>query len=524
MFNYFYTFEKFADITSSQQPSTTPIQQQSSTPPIQQQSSTPPIQQQSSTTPIQQQPSTNPIQQQPSNNNLIDINGKGSIKLDGKISANEFIQTNYNSTDALVKFMYPKNIYPVENKIGINQPNPSAALDVNGNVNVSGNSIFNNVNVNGKFITKNVDIEGDSKFNNMNVNGNFMGNNMNIQGNSKFNNMNVNGNFMGKNIDIQGDSKFNNMNISGNAIFNGDLTTSKSVNALKFKANGTVESSGLIFDSNTPVHINRDGALYRHNGNVFLTVDDNFYIRKFDASNTNTPVFNFDTKNKTLNIKGSSKVANFEGETNPYIALGNIGQENNRKWYMQNLNGNNDSSSLCFGVLGEKECKTQLNRDGDVLINGDFIKNKDGFFRIFAKSSDAVQPVPQNILLNNFSDDFGVLASMNLNNKPNVTIEVYFNILLTNKNIVVKEVKFSIVAKGGIYFEYVNNDYINSSIFNDSQWKDHTTDGEYTYTIPNNSMNKIIKCKLSFFQSKSNTGVFRIKNLKSAISSIGRLV
>ncbi|NEQ70636.1 MAG: hypothetical protein F6K21_35120 [Symploca sp. SIO2D2] len=45
-------------------------------------------------------------------------------------------------------------------------------------------------------------------------------------------------------------------------------------------------SKGIIFEAEIPKHINRDGALYRHGGQVYLTVDDNLYLRKSNTTST----------------------------------------------------------------------------------------------------------------------------------------------------------------------------------------------------------------------------------------------
>jgi len=59
---------------------------------------------------------------------------------------------------------------------------------------------------------------------------------------------------------------------------------------------------GLIFDGMV-AHIDRDGAFYRNtDGQVYLTVDDNFYIR--DSGSTSWCAY-FNTNNGSLTIKGS---------------------------------------------------------------------------------------------------------------------------------------------------------------------------------------------------------------------------
>lgn len=85
----------------------------------------------------------------------------------------------------------------------------------------------------------------------------------------------------------------------------------------KLDVHGETRSTGLRFDRQTAAHINTDGSLYRHAGQVFLTVDDNFYIRDSAAG----------TKFHFLSDQGRLAV----GATNPAAALSisGDGKENN---------------------------------------------------------------------------------------------------------------------------------------------------------------------------------------------------
>jgi hypothetical protein len=97
-------------------------------------------------------------------------------------------------------------------------------------------------------------------------------------------------------VGIRADSKFTfafhgtdahrlSLDATGNLVATGKVTAasvdaSGTVTAASFATAGTLSSTGLIFETQASAHIERDGALYRTGGQVYLTVDDNFYIRK----------------------------------------------------------------------------------------------------------------------------------------------------------------------------------------------------------------------------------------------------
>jgi hypothetical protein len=61
-------------------------------------------------------------------------------------------------------------------------------------------------------------------------------------------------------------------------------------------------------------HIQNDGALYRYDGQVYITVDDNFYIRDSSgAANTENYQFHFDTNTGTLTATGGVVATTFSG-------------------------------------------------------------------------------------------------------------------------------------------------------------------------------------------------------------------
>lgn len=68
------------------------------------------------------------------------------------------------------------------------------------------------------------------------------------------------------------------------------------------KAGMLTARGGLVVEGGT-AHLDRDGALYRHvDGQVYLTVDDNLYIRKSGAASWAS---HFDVNTGSLNLKGS---------------------------------------------------------------------------------------------------------------------------------------------------------------------------------------------------------------------------
>lgn len=85
--------------------------------------------------------------------------------------------------------------------------------------------------------------------------------------------------------DGSGDTRLN-LDSSGNLVVTGSVTA----------------PGGLIF-AGSVAHIERDGALYRHtDGQCYLTVDDNFYIRK---SGSATSMAHFNTSNSSLTVNGN---------------------------------------------------------------------------------------------------------------------------------------------------------------------------------------------------------------------------
>ncbi len=74
-------------------------------------------------------------------------------------------------------------------------------------------------------------------------------------------------------------------------------------NKLVMKPDGRLETRGglVVGVGDRADHINTDGALYRHSGEINLTVDNNFYIRDSGGGGNNRR-FHFDTNNSRLAI------------------------------------------------------------------------------------------------------------------------------------------------------------------------------------------------------------------------------
>jgi len=93
------------------------------------------------------------------------------------------------------------------------------------------------------------------------------------------------------------------LDIRANAVIRGTLEA-----AFDAKIVGTLEAKSLKVVGNRPTHDNNDGTIYRKDGQVFLTVDDNLYIRDSRSSADNVK-FHFDTDKGTFSIHHDGNVA-----------------------------------------------------------------------------------------------------------------------------------------------------------------------------------------------------------------------
>jgi cytoskeletal protein CcmA (bactofilin family) len=133
----------------------------------------------------------------------------------------------------------------VFNKVLINSLNISGNTNINGSLNVSGDSIFNKVSVNSLNISGNTNINGSLNVSGDSVFNKILVNSLNISGNT-----NINGS-----LNASGDSVFNkilinSLNVSGNTNINGSLNVSGDsvfnkilVNSLNISGNTTINGS-----------------------------------------------------------------------------------------------------------------------------------------------------------------------------------------------------------------------------------------------------------------------------------------
>jgi hypothetical protein len=62
--------------------------------------------------------------------------------------------------------------------------------------------------------------------------------------------------------------------------------------------------SGLRFDGDRSTHIDCDGSLYRYNGQVYLTTDDNFYVRDYGRNK----YIHMDVANQKINYSSDARL------------------------------------------------------------------------------------------------------------------------------------------------------------------------------------------------------------------------
>ena len=80
---------------------------------------------------------------------------------------------------------------------------------------------------------------------------------------------------------------------TGTSSFAGNLSVS----------NGITSRNGIIIDGNRE-HINKDGAFYRHDGQVYITIDDNLYIRDHSRSKH----IHIDVRNQKINYSSDARL------------------------------------------------------------------------------------------------------------------------------------------------------------------------------------------------------------------------
>ena len=98
---------------------------------------------------------------------------------------------------------------------------------------------------------------------------------------------------------------------SNGLLVEGNVGIGKTSPSEKLEVDGTIKAKGLRFENAVDSHIEADGALYRYpqdGGQLYLTVDDHFYIRDMNGSEK----FRFNTNDGTLGIDGDF----YKGGTN----------------------------------------------------------------------------------------------------------------------------------------------------------------------------------------------------------------
>ncbi|NRB39370.1 MAG: tail fiber domain-containing protein [Pseudomonadales bacterium] len=75
----------------------------------------------------------------------------------------------------------------------------------------------------------------------------------------------------------------------GKTIVGGDMEAKKKLTADSLVVTNTADVAALVFDRSIKAHIsNKDGALYRYNGQCYLTTDDYLYFRRHSDNDANS--------------------------------------------------------------------------------------------------------------------------------------------------------------------------------------------------------------------------------------------
>lgn len=142
-----------------------------------------------------------------------------------------------------------------------------------------------------------------------------------------------------KKLDVRGDTA-----IAGTLSITNDLTVTGTTNA------GVLQVTTV--DRTT--HVNTDGAIYRKGGQVYLTVDDNFYIRDSNSSSDAISVYFITNSNGGLTVYGTGQ-SSFAGS----LAIGSTLSVTQTS----TLTGN-----VGIGIAPSTE---KLKVNGDTAITGD---------------------------------------------------------------------------------------------------------------------------------------------------------
>jgi hypothetical protein len=150
---------------------------------------------------------------------------------------------------------------------------------------------------------------------------------------------------------------------------------------------GLIKSRGLRFDAGVDAHVDLDGALYRHGGQCYLTVDDHLYVRRSGGGpGAAGGRFHFNTTEGRLGVGGAPPLAALTiagggkssgPDANMHITSECIlfGGSNNGKQIdsAQISAGKHDSGqSLCIVGMGATTDarKVKIWAEGGLTING----------------------------------------------------------------------------------------------------------------------------------------------------------
>lgn len=141
----------------------------------------------------------------------------------------------------------------------------------------------------------------------------------------------------------------------------GSITATTTLSAAGITSTDTLTVTGMAMvkggfslnDGNIAAHINKDGALYRTGGQVYLTVDDLLYVRDIDG----TTRFTFNTDSGSLKVTGNAAMMQMDGKDHCYIEFHPKGVGQGRKGWIGVGNANGSD----IGIAADT---------GSVILNG----------------------------------------------------------------------------------------------------------------------------------------------------------
>ncbi|NEP25094.1 DUF6519 domain-containing protein [Moorena sp. SIO3I6] len=172
---------------------------------------------------------------------------------------------------------------------------------------------------------------------------------------------------------------------TGQSSFAGNLTIA-----------GITQTQGLDVSVQRTEHINKDGAFYRYGGQVYISVDDNLYIR--DTGDSNNIKMHFNTNNGRLGINKTNPGANLDVNGNLKLKNGVAVNEFSND---QELKGNSDSAvptekavktyvdtKISQGVVAEGGTATRYQFSADRKFDGQNIKSSGTHVIEFVERND----------------------------------------------------------------------------------------------------------------------------------------